>query len=352
MQQAKLRRSRAGFTLIELIVVIGTVPVMIGLLLPAVQKVRESTNRSTAQNNIRQMALACHNYHSQNRTFPPTLAEAMRTAKLPETGEVDGYKAVYRGDRNSFSLTLEPVPGVTGFETVIAEGTPGGQTRFASVATPGAEEGRARMFAAVRAAGASAIAQLAHLLPPNERTMLEGQVMPYLSSAGNVSQLVARWTGGAGNEATFGRIMAELDGQGGGAFGDGSVRFISAGLGAQLHRSLQLGAYGEKWQELSGVVPPSHVAGATSLFSASSLGILTQQATFNDAVAAELRALLARADAAAKIGDIRGAQSAMDEYLRKVAAVTPAIKPSSQLTAIGNLDARGLIVMGRIYYPR
>jgi prepilin-type processing-associated H-X9-DG protein/prepilin-type N-terminal cleavage/methylation domain-containing protein len=95
VMRMKACRNRSGFMLIELLVVIAILAVLIGILIPAVMKVREAGNRTKCANSIRQIAAAAQNYHDENKRFP----SAVQLYRPPPNGTRDSLSVYRSGDQ-------------------------------------------------------------------------------------------------------------------------------------------------------------------------------------------------------------------------------------------------------------
>jgi prepilin-type N-terminal cleavage/methylation domain-containing protein len=124
-RRAGARRGRRAFTLVELLVVIAIIAVLIGLLLPAVQKVREAAARARCANNLRQLALAVHHYSDANDTRMPFLTD---TTGGPTGADLESFFFVllpYVEQENIYRSFNPAVPATYNFDSTTTPGAAG-----------------------------------------------------------------------------------------------------------------------------------------------------------------------------------------------------------------------------------
>ncbi|MGC4054451.1 MAG: DUF1559 domain-containing protein [Paludibaculum sp.] len=343
--------NQKGFAVTELMAATSIIAVLIGLLLPAVQRVREAASRSQCQNNLKQIGIAIHAYVGKTGYYPATLGDALRIAQLPASGEKDGYKAsTYVVGKSGWSLTLNPVPGVTGSESGRVFGGATSDFTIEMTPAPGAAEGRDRMLAAVRADAAEAFAQIAALLPYVEQETLYKQVSSTSRQTG-AAGVAFRALSGSDGQVTLSSISRIVDGTSNTIF-FGELASILSSFWAAAVRDLKLGAYGEHWQSLPGLTAlpeadgPDAAPGTVTFFSYDALASLTARLVPGPMEAGQLQYWLQTAKQASLEGSRTSEQTAMKSYLGAVI-----LSAGQKTPTISPINAQTLTSMGWAAFP-
>ena len=168
---SRITKKCGGFTLIELLVVIAIIAVMIALLVPAVQKVREAAARIKTEQNVNLLANAAIAFHNQTGSFPGSLRD-LEGLIPPELASGTDGNTYYVGSAGGgvWKVDAEPRwPGITGDRSFVGETSRLPDGRFVSdlksYSTPGADRARSEMLEGIFAEGARTGAELLSLDP-------------------------------------------------------------------------------------------------------------------------------------------------------------------------------------------
>ncbi|MEN3332255.1 MAG: hypothetical protein V7641_1620 [Blastocatellia bacterium] len=320
LQKHHTTHRRTGFTLIELLVAIAIIAVLIALLLPAIQRVREEYAKNMAAANLQALMVASNEYFNRTGSYPDELGDLARfCASNPGScslnvellsGRAGGYNVIMANTEGDFHIMAEPEqPGISGSVTLTIDRN----GMITNAPTPGADEARQRVFDGLQAKAADTVVQLLAMDTDATSQIREytGATTVNAGTLANVFDLLDTDNDGL---ITINEVVAYDNTPG--AFSSTTNGFLT-----QVYRDLKWDNLGEQDRQAIGVTMAELDTTQPLLFTYDGLSNLTRILIhWGDGNDAALIAKLEAAEAAEANGNLNRKAKSLKQYRKLVKA--------------------------------